>query len=73
MSVAWLEILGPLNSQEVKTLLSENGVHVLAGNQFFWSEPQRGDKFIRVALNRDPDMFQKAMGRLSVSCRKLVF
>jgi hypothetical protein len=32
--------------------LSERGVHVLPCRQFFWADPQAGERFVRVALSR---------------------
>src|ERR1700730_11845863 len=56
-SVAWLRIDHSLNGLELKQILDEHGVFVLPGNHFFWHDRRQGDKFIRVALTRDADMF----------------
>jgi aspartate/methionine/tyrosine aminotransferase len=71
MSVAWLEIKAPLRAVELKDQLARNGVYVLAGNQFFWSDPTRGERYIRVALSRDPTMFREASARLAELCRTI--
>jgi aspartate/methionine/tyrosine aminotransferase len=70
-SITWLRIDHPLTGLELKQILDEHGIFVLPGNQFFWNDPRRGDKFIRVALARDPDMFREAAGLLGDVCRKL--
>ena len=69
MSVAWLKILAPMSARELKDELARGSVHVLAGNQFFWSVPERGDSFIRIALSRDTSMFRRASRRLGELCR----
>jgi aspartate/methionine/tyrosine aminotransferase len=70
-SVAWLRINLPLNGMELKQILDERGVFVLPGNHFFWHDRRRGDKFIRVALTRDGDMFCEAAALLGEVCRNV--
>ena len=69
MCIAWLRIMTPLKALELKERLARGNVHVLAGNQFFWSDPRKGDNFIRVALSRDTMMFRKASALLGALCR----
>jgi aspartate/methionine/tyrosine aminotransferase len=70
-SVAWLRIDHPLNSLKLKGILDEYGVFVLPGNHFFWHDRRQGEKFIRVALARDADMFREAATLLGEVCRKV--
>jgi aspartate/methionine/tyrosine aminotransferase len=70
-SVAWLQIEHPLSGAELKRILEERGVFVLPGNHFFWHDHRQGDKFIRVALVRDADMFREAAALLGDVCRKV--
>jgi aspartate/methionine/tyrosine aminotransferase len=70
-SVSWLRIDNSLNCLELKQALDEHGVFVLPGNQFFWHDRRQGNKFIRVALARDPDMFREAATRLADVCRRV--
>ncbi len=70
-SVAWLRIDHPMSAAELKGLLEERGVFVLPGNQFFWHDRSRGDRFIRVALNRDADVFRDAAAVLGDVCRRV--
>jgi enduracididine biosynthesis enzyme MppP len=35
--------------------LAAQGVHVLPGRQFYWADPQAGERFVRVALSRQAD------------------
>jgi aspartate/methionine/tyrosine aminotransferase len=70
-SVAWLRIDHSLSGVELKRALDEHGVFVLPGNHFFWHDPRQGDRFIRVALARDADMFREAAALLGEVCRKV--
>jgi aspartate/methionine/tyrosine aminotransferase len=70
-SVAWLRIDHPLSGQELKRALDGQGVFVLPGSHFFWHDRGRGEKFIRVALVRDADMFREAAALLAGVCRKV--
>jgi aspartate/methionine/tyrosine aminotransferase len=70
-SVAWLRIDNSLNALELKQILDEHGVFVLPGDHFFWHDRRQGERFIRVALARDTDMFLEAATRLGEVCRKV--
>ncbi len=69
MSVAWLKIDASLKAPELKQRLACGNVHVLAGNQFFWSDSEKGNSFLRIALARDPVQFSRASARLKQLCR----
>lgn len=61
-SVAWFEIVPQdLTADEVQLKLLENHVYVLSGKYFYWAHPERGQRYIRIALARNTDMFQRAM------------
>jgi aspartate/methionine/tyrosine aminotransferase len=70
-SVAWLRIDHSLTGLELKQILDEHGVFVLPGDHFFWHNRRQGEKFIRVALARDADMFAEAATLLGNVCRKV--
>jgi aspartate/methionine/tyrosine aminotransferase len=70
-SVAWLHIDHALTGLELKRVLDEHGVFVLPGDHFFWHDRGRGERFIRVALVRDADMFREAAALLADVCRKI--
>jgi aspartate/methionine/tyrosine aminotransferase len=70
-SVAWLRIDHPLSGLELKQVLDEHGVFVLPGDHFFWHDRRQGEKFIRVALARDADVFREAATLLGEVCRKV--
>lgn len=63
ISVAWFKILDPnVRATELQQKIYEAAkVYVLPGTYFFWDDPQRGERFIRIALARDTDMFTQAM------------
>jgi aspartate/methionine/tyrosine aminotransferase len=70
-SVAWLRIDHSLTGLELKQILDEHGVFVLPGHHFFWHDRRQGEKFIRVALTRDADVFREATALLGEVCRKV--
>ena len=64
-SVAWARIEHPeLTASELQRRLYAEGVYILPGRYFFWSQPDRGESFVRFALAREPEMFSAAMTRL---------
>ncbi|MGB6162345.1 MAG: pyridoxal phosphate-dependent aminotransferase [Pseudonocardiaceae bacterium] len=65
VSVAWFRIDHPkLTASELQSDLLGEKVYVLPGRYFYWSQPSKGDSFVRIALARDPEMFATAMTRL---------
>jgi aspartate/methionine/tyrosine aminotransferase len=70
-SVAWLRIDHALSSRELKQVLDEQGVFVLPGDYFFWHDRRQGEKFIRVALVRDAEMFREAATLFGEVCRRV--
>jgi aspartate/methionine/tyrosine aminotransferase len=64
-SVAWFRIDHPdLTATELHRLFVADGVYVLPGRYFYWSQPSKGESYVRLALARDPEMFADAMTRL---------
>jgi aspartate/methionine/tyrosine aminotransferase len=62
VSVAWFRITRPdLPATELQRDLRAQGVYVLPGTYFYWNDPARGERYIRMALARDPEMFGTAM------------
>lgn len=70
-SISWLRINNGLSGVQLQRLLADAGVHILPGNQFYWSDPRQGDAFVRVALVRDLEMFTLASRTLGECCRGL--
>lgn len=64
LSVEWLLITNEWTAGQLCSTLSSRGVHVLPGTHFFWNDWARGEKFIRVALMRCPDMFKEAINTI---------
>lgn len=65
VSVAWARINHPeLTATELQRLLSAEGVYVLPGRYFYWSQPGKGESHVRLALAREPELFADAMVRM---------
>jgi len=61
-SVAWFEIGDPeINADQLQQLMLSHNVYVLPGKYFYWANPERGQRYIRIALARDTDIFENAM------------
>lgn len=72
VSVEFLKINKQLKANELKSYLEKFGIMVLPGNYFYWHQPERGDYFIRVALARDQDIFQKAVLSLALVIKNMM-
>ncbi|GLY33454.1 pyridoxal phosphate-dependent aminotransferase [Kineosporia sp. NBRC 101731] len=74
MSVSWLridpELRGELTGQDVTQDLAQQGIHVLPGNDFFWSDERLGDPYVRVALVRDTSTFTQAADVIRHVCAR---
>jgi aspartate/methionine/tyrosine aminotransferase len=68
-SVSWLRLNAAMTGRELRRVLAERGLFVLPGNQFYWDDRRKGDRYIRVALTRDADMFRDAATLLGEVCR----
>lgn len=65
ISVAWFRIASAtVTATELQDSLTKEEIYVLPGTYFYWSEPARGEHYVRIALARRPDMFAHAMTRL---------
>jgi len=62
-SVAWFRLTAPeLTATEMQRLfLAEEQVYVLPGTYFYWRQPEKGERYIRIALARPPETFAAAM------------
>jgi aspartate/methionine/tyrosine aminotransferase len=64
-SVAWFEIPDPrVSADDLQSYLLRHQIYVLSGKYFYWSNPALGQRFLRVALARDPHMFGQAASAL---------
>lgn len=65
VSVAWFRINHPvLTASQLQRDIAMDGIYLLPGRYFYWSQPSRGESFVRIALARDPEMFASAVTRL---------
>jgi len=61
-SVAWFEITDPAwTADTLQAYLLERDVYVLSGKYFYWNNPDRGQRFIRMALARETALFASAI------------
>ncbi|GAA5198350.1 aminotransferase class I/II-fold pyridoxal phosphate-dependent enzyme [Rugosimonospora acidiphila] len=65
MSVAWLHLPEGWDCLELCVWLQTRGIAVLPGAPFFWAEPERGSRFIRIALMRPLGEFEAAAKELA--------
>jgi aspartate/methionine/tyrosine aminotransferase len=61
-SVAWFRINDPhISADALQAHLLRHHIYVLSGKYFFWHRPEQGQRFLRVALAREPKIFLQAM------------
>ncbi len=61
-SVAWFHIDDPeISADELQAYLLQNYIYVLPGKYFYWHNPERGQRYIRIALARKPEIFAQTM------------
>jgi enduracididine biosynthesis enzyme MppP len=58
ISVERLELPGGLTGSTMWEALFQRAVHVLPCRQFFWAEPAAGERFVRLALSRPPEIIK---------------
>ncbi|MER6770470.1 aminotransferase class I/II-fold pyridoxal phosphate-dependent enzyme [Streptomyces bacillaris] len=64
-SVAWFRIKPEtLTATELQSVLFDEEVYVLPGTFFYWNTPAKGERFVRLALAREPEVFAGAMERM---------
>ncbi|CAN1598385.1 aminotransferase class I/II-fold pyridoxal phosphate-dependent enzyme [Pseudomonas sp. B21-028] len=67
-SVAWFEILREdVSADDLQAYLVGHEVYVLPGKYFYWSQPQVGQKYIRLALARKPAEFEQAVETIALA------
>lgn len=65
VSVVWAKLRDErLTATQLQKDLETVEVYVLPGTYFYWHDRARGERFIRIALARDPVMFREAIERL---------
>ena len=64
-SVAWFKIADPdVSADDLQAYLLEHQIYVLSGKYFYWAHPAQGQRYIRIALARDPHVFGQALSAL---------
>jgi aspartate/methionine/tyrosine aminotransferase len=69
-SVSWLNT-GTVPAQTLAAHLATAGVHILPGEEFFWSSRESGTYLARVALARTPEHFKVAARMVGEVCSAL--
>lgn len=65
ISVGWFRIKDPsIKASNLHSYIRERGVYILPGTHFFWSDHAKGERFVRIALARDPRLFDAAIRKL---------
>lgn len=65
-SVAWFEIQSPnQTADDLQAYLLKDQIYVLSGKYFYWHSPNKGQRYIRIALAREPEMFTNAMKEMN--------
>lgn len=62
-SVEWIRVDSGPSGEALCYELVRDGVHVLPGGEFFWERQARGDRFLRLALARDPRYFAECVAQ----------
>lgn len=71
-SVAWFAIRDPhIDSTQLQQLLIDYDVYILPGTYFFWNSPSLGDRHVRLALAREPEMFRQAVTALAAALNEI--
>jgi aspartate/methionine/tyrosine aminotransferase len=64
-SVAWFRLTArDLTATELQQRLLDEQVYILPGTYFYWSQPEKGERYIRIALARQPETFAAAMAAM---------
>ncbi|MDP9585620.1 UNVERIFIED_ORG: aspartate/methionine/tyrosine aminotransferase [Burkholderia contaminans] len=71
-SVAWFEITDPnWSADALQAYLLTHNIYVLSGKYFYWSNPARGQRYIRIALARETPVFASAVDAINGALKEL--
>jgi aspartate/methionine/tyrosine aminotransferase len=72
VSVAWLKIKDPkINATQLQRIILKKKVYVLPGTYFYWKDHKKGERYIRLALARNTDMFEKAVKKIKEALKEV--
>lgn len=71
ISVDWVHIAGDVDCETLVQETIRNGAHILPGTNFFWSQPERGRRLLRIALARDPALIRQGAELLRQAADRL--
>jgi aspartate/methionine/tyrosine aminotransferase len=71
-SVARVKLPPGLSSTRVWGRLLRHGVHAVPCRPFYWARPATGERYIRIALAREPDVVQRAATALRLCVEETV-
>jgi aspartate/methionine/tyrosine aminotransferase len=60
VSVAMIGMPEGMSATRLWGRLLRHGVHTVPCRPFYWAQPARGDRYLRVALARDPEVVERA-------------
>ncbi len=61
VSVSMLALEEPLTGTRLWGQLLRDGVHTVPCRTFWWNQPHDGERYLRIALARDPDVIERAV------------
>jgi aspartate/methionine/tyrosine aminotransferase len=65
VSVLWCRIKrDDTTASQLKQYLTSYGIHLLPGTYFYWADKSEGERYVRIALARNTDVFGPAMRSL---------
>lgn len=70
LSVEWFKLPQNWLASALTEWLHQHEIHILPGNPFFWDDPQKGESYIRVALQRPQKKFIPAANILAQAVKK---
>lgn len=71
VSVDWVRLDDGLDGEELCRALAGKGVEVLPGANFYWSNPDKGRQFVRIALARQPELVRQGAAIIRDVSRQL--
>lgn len=70
LSVEWLQLPKEWSATKLTEWLHQHDVHILPGMPFFWDDPEQGESFIRIALQRPAEKLIPAVNILTQAIKE---